>query len=103
MKEAATFSLGCVMGLCFLVLVISQFVAGFQGIQHHCGTGWAIAAVVAVFFRFTLPLTVGAFFGAMNVSGWHWLAALCFAVPGLALVIPGVIAALVASLATRGR
>jgi hypothetical protein len=23
-------------------------------------------------FRFTLPITIGAFFGAMDVWDWHW-------------------------------
>lgn len=83
---------------CILIAVygIAQIVAGYVGIQHHFGSGWAIAAIVAAFvFRFSLPITIGSFFGAMNVWGWHWILALVFAAPGLAfmmLMIPGALA-----------
>jgi hypothetical protein len=84
-----------------LVFGLAQFAAGYAGIAYHFGTGWAIAAlVVGVFFRFTLPITIGAFFGAMDVWGWHWALAALFAVPGLIFVVPGVIASVV-SLARR--
>jgi len=57
---------------------------GVVGINHHLGAWWASIALVAfIFFRFSLPITVGAFFGAMNVWGWHGLPALLFAAPGL--------------------
>ncbi len=70
-----------------------QIYAGYLGIEHHIGVGWAVAAVIlGVFFRFSLPITIGAFFGAMNVWEWHWLAATAFAAPGLLLLVPGVIA-----------
>jgi hypothetical protein len=52
--------------------------------------------VVAFGFRFTLPITVGAFFGAMNVWEWHWALALLFAAPGLVLALPGVLASIFA-------
>ena len=79
------------------VLAIAQLIAGYIGIQHHLGTIVAVLAVLAAFaLRFTLPLTIGAFFGAMNVWGWPWYGALAFALPGLAfmaLMIPGALAA----------
>jgi hypothetical protein len=79
--------------LLFLAYALAQVVAGYEGIALHVGAGWAIAAVAAALvFRFTLPLTIGAFFGAADVWGWHWLLALIFAAPGLALVVPGAIA-----------
>jgi hypothetical protein len=81
-----------------VVYGLIQFYAGWIGIEHHLGSGWAIAAIVAaLLFRFTLPITVGSFFGAMNVWEWHWAGALVFAAPGLAfmaLMIPGVLASL---------
>lgn len=83
----------------FLVILtfgLAQFVAGYAGIEHHLGAGWAIGAfLVGFFLRFTLPITVGAFFGAMDVWGWHWALAALFAVPGLLFVVPGVIASVV--------
>ena len=76
----------------FFAYGIAATIAGFQGIDHHLGVGWAVAAVAAAFaLRFTLPLSIGAFFGAADVWGWHWFFALVFAVPGLAFMIPAVI------------
>ncbi len=81
--------------LAFMVFGIAQLVAGFAGIEHGLGVGWAWGALIAaLMFRFTLPITIGAFFGAMNVWGWHWALAALFAAPGLLLVIPGVLASL---------
>jgi len=90
------------MGALFFVVFIGygilQIVAGFVGIEYGLGPWWAWGALIAAFmFRFTLPITVGAFFGAMNVWDWHWFFALLFAAPGLALVIPGVLAELLSS------
>jgi hypothetical protein len=75
---------------------IAQIVVGYLGIDYHLGPLWALAAVVVVFlFRFALPLTIGSFFGAMDVLGWHWVIALAFAAPGLLFIIPGVLSAIV--------
>ena len=80
----------------FIVYGIAQIVAAYVGIDFHLGAGWAIGAMVAAFlFRFTLPITVGSFFGAMDVWNWHWVLAGLFAAPGLAFVIPGVLMAVV--------
>ena len=85
--------LGIAGFLAFLAFGISQLVAGFVGIEHGIGAGWAWGALIAaLMFRFTLPITIGSFFGAMNVWGWHWALAALFAAPGLAFVIPGVLA-----------
>lgn len=62
---------------------------GAVGIAHHWGAFWAIAfLLLAIVTRITLPLTIGAFFGALDVWGWHWFAAFLFAVPGVALILP---------------
>lgn len=99
-------SLGCFFMVLMLVYGLVQVYAGWIGIEQHWGSGWAIAAVVAAFaFRFSLPLTVGSFFGAMNVWGWHWLGALLFAAPGLAfmaLMIPGALASVMGNLRRSG-
>ena len=87
--------------LAILMFGLAQFVAGYSGIEYHLGAGWAFGALAVGFLlRFTLPITIGAFFGAMNVWGWHWAIAGLFAAPGLLFVIPGVIAS-VASMARK--
>jgi hypothetical protein len=88
----------------FLGFGILQIVAGYIGIDHHFGAGWAIAALVlALGFRFTLPITVGAFFGAVDVWGWHWVFGLLFALPGLLFVVPGILAAFVDQIGSFGK
>ena len=88
--------IGIIGFLAFLAFGIAQLAAGFDGIEQGIGSFWAWAALVAALgFRFTLPITIGAFFGAMNVWGWHWALAALFAAPGLLLVIPGVLASII--------
>ena len=72
-----------------------HFVVGLMGLEQEFGLVWAIIAfILAVPFRFTLPITVGAYFGAIHVFGWEPLYAILFAAPGLALMVPGVIVTL---------
>jgi hypothetical protein len=81
-----------IFGLGFVCWAIAQFIAGYGGISNYAGSGWAIAAIVVSFiFRFTLPITIGAFYGAMTVWDWPWYYALLFSAPGLALVLPGIL------------
>jgi hypothetical protein len=80
---------------------LAQIVIGYIGIEYHFGAGWAIGAVVlALMFRFSFPLTVGTFFGAIDVFGFSWVIALLITLPGLLLMIPGAIAAGIAGLAS---
>lgn len=91
-------ALGVVGFIAFLAFGLAQLAAGYAGIEHHLGWGWAVAASVAALgFRFTLPITIGAFFGALDVWGWHWALAALFAAPGLIFVVPGVIASIISS------
>lgn len=85
--------------IAFLLFGIAQLCAGYLGIEHHLGSIWAFVAIfLALGLRFTLPITIGAFFGAMDVWDWHWALAGLFAAPGLAFVIPGVLAAIISSI-----
>jgi putrescine transport system substrate-binding protein len=79
----------------FLAYGVAQIVAAYVGIEHHWG-GVAAGLLIGVsfLFRFTLPITIGSFFGAMDVWGWHWAVAAIFAVPGLLLLAPGAIMSL---------
>ena len=84
--------LGIGGAILFLGYGIVQIMAGYIGVDYHFGAVWAgVAIVAALMFRFTLPITIGAFFGAMDVWGWHWALAALFAAPGLAFLVPGVI------------
>jgi hypothetical protein len=80
----------------FVIYGLSQMYAGFVGIESYADNGWAYAALAAALFaRFTLPLTVGCYYAAEHVWGWHWSLALLFAAPGLAfnlLMLPGLAA-----------
>jgi regulator of protease activity HflC (stomatin/prohibitin superfamily) len=87
--------LGIVGVVLFIVFGIAQIYAGYIGIAHHLGGLWAALAIgAAVIFRFTLPITIGSFFGAMSVWGWPWIGAALFAAPGLLFVIPGALASI---------
>jgi len=92
MNDNLSFGLGCFSLIAVLGYGLFQAYAGYVGIAHHFGIGWAIAAILAaIFMRFSLPLAIGSFFGAMNVWGWPWYGALAFSFPMLALMIPGIL------------
>ncbi|QLQ03161.1 MAG: hypothetical protein HZY77_10555 [Thiobacillus sp.] len=77
---------------------VAQLFVGFKGIALGLGTGWAWAAVVvALILRFTLPITIGAVYGAIHVLGWPWYWAVLFAAPGLLFMVPGFVALVVSS------
>lgn len=85
----------------FLGFAIAQGVIGFLGVEYHFGSGWAIGVLVLAFvFRFTLPLTIGTFFGALDVFGWPWYGALLITLPGLLFMVPGAIGMAVVGLAS---
>ena len=91
MKYVISFTAAAV----FLAFAALQIAAGYVGIEHGIGLVWAVVAVAAaLLMRITLPISIGAFFGAMHAWGWHWPAALAFSAPGLIFVLPGVIPAI---------
>lgn len=82
--------IGC---LVFLGVGLAQLLLGVAGIQHELGGWWAFAALVAAFgFRFMLPLTIGTYFGAVEVLGWPWWGGVLIAAPGLLLIVPSILA-----------
>jgi hypothetical protein len=63
-------ALGAFGFILFLAVGITQAAIGYMGIEHYFGTIAAIIALIAAFFlRLMLPLTIGTFFGAMEVLG----------------------------------
>ena len=76
--------MGFIIMIGMLVFGAVQIYAGFLGIDFYFGAVWAWLAIVAMFMtRISLPLTIGAFFGALHVWHWPWYGALAFAAPGV--------------------
>ena len=83
-------TLGIIIFLfCFYVIV------GFLGIQYlmepyQYGTFFAwVIILFSVFYRFTfLLLTIGVFFGIINVLEWHLIFAVLFTLPSLLFIFP---------------
>lgn len=88
--------MGIIVFVIFIIYSIAQMVAGYEGLVFHLGLVWAIVAILAaIFLRFTLPMTIFAFLGAMDVWHWHWALAAVFVAPGLVFIIPGVILSII--------
>ena len=86
-------------GLITIGIIISLFcfyvVVGFLGIQflmepYQYGTFFAwIIILFSIFYRFTfLLLTIGVFFGIINVLEWHLIFAILFTLPSLLFIFP---------------
>ena len=83
-------TIGIILSLfCFYVIV------GFLGIQYlmlpyQYGTFFAwVIILFSVFYRFTfLLLTIGVFFGIVNVLEWHLIFAILFTLPSLLFIFP---------------
>ena len=74
---------------CFYVIL------GFLGIEYlmqpyKYGTFFAWAIIIfSIFYRFTfLLLTIGVFFGIINVLEWHIIFAIIFTLPSLLFIFP---------------
>ena len=86
-------------GLITIGIIISLFcfyvIVGFLGIQYlmepyQYGTFFAwVIILFSVFYRFTfLLLTIGVFFGIINVLEWHLFFAVLFTLPSLLFIFP---------------
>ena len=86
-------------GLISIGIIISLFcfyvVVGFLGIQflmepYQYGTFFAwVIILFSIFYRFTfLLLTIGVFFGIINVLEWHLIFAVLFTLPSLLFIFP---------------
>jgi hypothetical protein len=80
--------------LIFIVVGIAQIWLGYIGIEWHLGELWAIGALaIAFIFRLTIPITIGTYFGAVDVMGWDWYVGLIIAAPGLLFILPSMVVA----------
>ena len=95
--------LGGTVGVIFFLAVgVIQIIVGYLGIEYHLGSGWAVGAVIlSLLLRISFPLTIGTFFGALNVLGWNWFGALLLTVPGIIFMVPGAIGMALAGLADK--
>ena len=86
-------------GLITVGIIIALFcfyvVVGFLGIQflmepYQYGTFFAwVIILFSIFYRFTfLLLTIGVFFGIINVLEWHLIFAVLFTLPSLFFIFP---------------
>ena len=86
-------------GLITIGIIISLFcfyvIVGFLGIQYlmlpyQYGTFFAwVIILFSIFYRFTfLLLTIGVFFGIINVLEWHLIFAILFTLPSLLFIFP---------------
>lgn len=69
-----------------LLASIAYLYLGFIGISYFIGYGYAtLAMVVILLFRMAPIIPIAVFFGALHGLGWHWIASLAAALPGVAL------------------
>jgi hypothetical protein len=81
----------------FLLFIIFQVYAAFLGFDFYFGSMWAtIAIFLSIIFRLPWPISIAAFFGAVNVWQWPWFLAVLFILPSLLLLIPGILVLLLA-------
>ena len=93
---------GVLGGILFLVVGIVQIYVGFIGIEYHLGSGFAFGALfIGFFFRIMFPLTIGTFFGALDVWGWPWYGALALAAPGLLFIVPALVTGAISTLVEK--
>ena len=81
--------------LLILLLGLVQLGLGQIGIEHHLGFWVSVGAVILFFMRFALPISIGSYFGAVDVLGFPWWAGVLIAAPGLLFVVPPVVTAII--------
>ncbi len=79
----------------FIAAGLAQLALGFMGIEYLLGIWAALAALSAAFlFRFMLPLTIGSYFGAVEVMGLPWWGGILVAAPGILFLVPAFLRAM---------
>lgn len=85
MKKAISISPALAMGGAILA-AIAYLYLGFVGISYFIGYGYAtLTMLVILLFRMDSIIPIAVFFGALHGLGWHWVASLAVALPGVAL------------------
>ena len=97
-------SMGLVWGIIILGAGLIQIYLGFLGIDYHLGSGFAFGALgLAFFLRIMFPLTIGTYFGVVDVLGWDWYLGVIIALPGVLFILPGLVTVIFQSLFNRNR
>lgn len=104
MKSFLTMVLTVLAGLLFLVYGVGLIILGYLGIEDYLGTVWAIGfTVIAFMFRFSLPMIIGAVYGAMQVFNIEIWLAVIIVMPTLVFMLPALIGVLFAFVVERFR
>ena len=83
---------------------IGLIVLGYIGIEAYLSTGWAIGGLIlALLFRFTLPMIIGSVYGAMIFFGVNAWIALIIVMPNLIFVLPTLALTVFAAFTNRTR
>lgn len=79
-----------------------QLCFGFMGLEYLLGLWAAFLGLALVFWlRVFLPMTIGTWFGAVEVMGWPWWAGVLIVAPGLLFMVPAMVTGLFAKLRTQ--
>lgn len=86
---------------------ILQIWLGFVGLDYIAGEwgGWLAWGSIAllVIFRIMLPLTIGTYFGVVEVYDYEWWVGVLVAAPGIVYMIPAFVIALVETIKEKFR
>lgn len=78
----------------FIIVGLAQLAIGFMGLEYMLGLWAAFIGLGAAFlFRFMLPLSVGSYFGAVEVMGLPWWGGIIVAAPGILFILPSLLGA----------
>jgi len=95
LKQTNLFKFGLITIGLIVFLFCFYIIVGFLGIEYlmqpyKYGTFFAwIIILFSIFYRFTfLLLTIGVFFGIINVLEWHIIFAILFTLPSLVFIFP---------------
>jgi hypothetical protein len=90
--------MGAILIIGILLFGLLQLVVGFHGLEIEFGSIWAYIGAGLAFLRFTPPIMVGAYFGAIDLWNVHPAVAVLFAAPMLILLVPGIVGVVVEAL-----
>ena len=95
-------SFGIFWAILLMGFGVVQIWLGFLGIEYHLGNFLAFGALgLAFILRIMFPLTIGTYFGVVDVLGLDWYWGILITAPGVVFILPGLITALIQSLTHR--